>query len=325
MGETEPNNDQKPKSEVIEETKLIDNLTIKRTKRHFRPAHYLLKIQSYSLLCDTGVEKYDSGVFEASGHKWRLSIYPKGNEKMNGSGHISIYLAIVDTEKYTLGWEIYVSFKLFLFDQIQDKFLTIQDVDGVIRRFHDIKTEWGFHKFLSLKSFEDLSQGYLVNDCCVFGAELFVHERNAKREFLTMIKEPLNRTMPWKIENFSSLDKVTYYSKIFQVGDVRWKLLVYPKGIYNGESKVISLFLFCCDCILPEHKFFAEFKMRIKDQVNNENHVEKTEKHWFTTSSNEWGFSHFMPLKDLQDVSKGLLMNDALILEAEIIVISNVK
>ena len=96
------------------------------------------------------------------------------------------------------------------------------DVDGVIRRFHDIKTEWGFHKFLSLECFNDLSQGYLFNDCCVFGAELFVHERNAKREILTMIKGPINRTMDWKIENFSSLDKVTYYSRIFQVGDVKW-------------------------------------------------------------------------------------------------------
>ncbi|KAM4072014.1 hypothetical protein ACB094_11G105200 [Castanea mollissima] len=301
-----------------------DELTIKRTKRHHRPAHYLLKIQSYSLLCDTGVEKYDSGVFEANGYKW-LSIYPKGNKKMNGSGHISIYLAIVDTERYTLGWEIYVSFKLFLFDQIQDKFLTIQDYDGAVRRFHDIKTEWGFHKFLSLEYFEDLSQGYLVNDCCVFGAELFVHDRNAKREFLTMIREPLNRTMTWKIENFSSLDRVTYYSRIFQVGDVKWKLLVYPKGIYNGEIKAISLTLLCCDCVLPEQKFFAEFKIRIMDQINMENHVEKTEKHWFTTSSNEWGFSHFMLLKDLQDASKGLLMNDALIVEGEIIVMSNVK
>ena len=62
----------------------------------------------------------------------RLSIYPKGNEKMNGSGHISIYVAIVDTEKYTLGWEIYVNFKLFLFDQIQDKFLTIQGLLSLI-------------------------------------------------------------------------------------------------------------------------------------------------------------------------------------------------
>ena len=43
------------------------------------------------------------------------------------------------------------------------------------------------------------------------------------------------------------------------------------------------------------------------------------------TSSNEWGFPRFMPLKDLQDASKGLLMNDALIVEGEIIVISNVK
>ncbi|KAL0007658.1 hypothetical protein SO802_009160 [Lithocarpus litseifolius] len=144
----------------------------------------------------------------------RLSVYPKGNKKMNGSGHISIYLAIVDTENSWLG-------NLCQLQIVPVRSNTRQVLDHS-RRFHDIKTEWGFHKFLSLKSFEDLSQGYLVNDCCVFGAELFVHERNAKREFLTMIKEPLNRTMPWKIENFSSLDKVTYYSKIFQVGDVKW-------------------------------------------------------------------------------------------------------
>ena len=54
------------------------------------------------------------------------------------------------------------------------------------------------------------------------------------------------------------------------------KLLVYPKGIYNGEMKVMSLFLLCCDCVLPEHKFFAQFKIRIKDQINNKNHIEKT-------------------------------------------------
>ena len=49
-----------------------------------------------------------------------------------------------------------------------------------------------------------------------------------------------------------------------------------------------------------------------------------TEKHWFTTSSNEWGFSHFMPLEELLDASE-LLVNDTLIVEGEIIVISNVK
>ncbi|KAK7844152.1 hypothetical protein CFP56_011127 [Quercus suber] len=45
---------------------------------------------------------------------------------MNGTNHISLYLSIVDTEKYSLGWEVYATFKLFVFDQIRDKFLTIQ-------------------------------------------------------------------------------------------------------------------------------------------------------------------------------------------------------
>jgi hypothetical protein len=45
-------------------------VAITRTPRHYRPTHYLLKIQSYSLLINTGVEKYESGVFEVGGHKW---------------------------------------------------------------------------------------------------------------------------------------------------------------------------------------------------------------------------------------------------------------
>jgi hypothetical protein len=46
---------------------------------------------------------------------------------MNGpTDHISVYLEIVDTEKYCLGWEVYTSFKLFVFDQKRDQFMTIQ-------------------------------------------------------------------------------------------------------------------------------------------------------------------------------------------------------
>ncbi|GMY23311.1 MATH domain and coiled-coil domain-containing protein At2g05420-like isoform X1, partial [Fagus crenata] len=295
---------------------------------HYRPTHYLLKIQSYSLLIDTGVEKYEGGVFEASGHKWRLSLYPKGNLKMNVIDHISLYLEILDIEKYPLGWEVNASFNLFVFDQKRDKFLTNQDVDGTIRRFHDVKTEWGFNKFLSLISFNLQCNGYLVNDCCVFGAEVFVHERSGKREFLSMIKEPPNGVMTWKLENFSALNKVAYYSQVFPVGDLKWKLLLYPKGIFDGVPKVISLFLCSCDCLdhcfQPEYKYFAEFKLRIKDQLNNK-HVENSGKHWFSNSSNEWGFSQFLFLKDLQDLSKGFLKNDTLIVQAEILLMSTIN
>ncbi|KAM3685442.1 hypothetical protein ACJW31_11G117700 [Castanea mollissima] len=314
----------KPNSEVMA-PESSDQFAITRTARHFRPTHFLLKIQSYSLLCETGVEKYESGVFEAGGHKWRLSLYPKGNKKMNGTDHISLYLSIVDTEKYSLGWEVYATFKLFVFDQIRDKFLTVQDAEGAIRRFHDIKMEWGFDKFLTLGSFNFLPNGYLVNDCCVFGTEVFVHERSAKRDSLFMIKEPSNRIMTWKIENFSTQqDKAPISSRIYIVGDSKWKLLVYPKGIQDGANKAISIFLCSIDCVTPDLKIFAEFKLRIKDQINNK-HAEEKIKHWFSASFIDRGFSQLLLRKDLEDASRGFLVEDTVIVEAEIMVMSTAK
>ena len=56
----------------------------------------------------------------------RLSLYPQGNQKMNVNDHISLSLEIVDTEEYPLGWEVNASFKLFVYDKIRDKFLTVQ-------------------------------------------------------------------------------------------------------------------------------------------------------------------------------------------------------
>ena len=43
---------------------------IRRITRDFPPAHYLFKVESFSLLAKTGVEKYESDVFEAADHKW---------------------------------------------------------------------------------------------------------------------------------------------------------------------------------------------------------------------------------------------------------------
>jgi hypothetical protein len=50
--------------------------------------------------------------------------------------------------------------------------------------------------------------------------------------------------------------------------------MVYPKGYFRAEAKAVSVFLHSCSYLLPEHKFFAEFKLRIRDQFNN-NHLER--------------------------------------------------
>jgi hypothetical protein len=65
-------------------------------------------------------------------------------------------------------------------------------------------------------------------------------------------------------------------------------LLLYPKGISDGVPKAISLFLCSCDCLdhcfQPEYKYFAEFKLGIKDQLNNK-HVENSSKSFFSIIS----------------------------------------
>ncbi len=50
--------------------------------------------------------------------------------------------------------------------------------------------------------------------------------------------------------------------------------MIYPKGISYGEVKAFSFFLYSVDCVQPDSKIYAEFKMRVKDQCNFK-HVEK--------------------------------------------------
>ncbi|XVE76884.1 hypothetical protein DITRI_Ditri13aG0016200 [Diplodiscus trichospermus] len=169
-----------------------DSPGIIRVTRDLPPAHCLLKINSFSAFAEAdAMEKYESGVFEAGGYKWRLVLYPKGNKKSNGDGCISLYLQIAETETLPLGWQINVNFKLFVFDNVRDKYLTIEDA-GAVKRFHQMKTEWGFDQLLLLDYFNDASNGYLVNDCCIFGAEVFVIEHKACWEEMSMIKQPGN-------------------------------------------------------------------------------------------------------------------------------------
>ncbi|KAK1591646.1 hypothetical protein Q3G72_010983 [Acer saccharum] len=97
------------------------------------------------------------------------------------------------------------------------------------KRFHGLKLEWGIDQFLPLNAFDDASNGYLVEDTCVFGVEVFVIKERitGKGECLSLIKDPLSIKHVWKIENFSESD--SYYirecfeSKAFVSGDQKCK------------------------------------------------------------------------------------------------------
>ncbi|KAK3021047.1 hypothetical protein RJ639_047294 [Escallonia herrerae] len=102
---------------------------LSRTVRSTPPANYTFKVESISTLLDMVVagklERCESSVFDAGSYKWRLHLYPAGDMKNMGDGHISLYLEAAETNKLPR-WEINVNFKLFVYNHIQEKYYTVQ-------------------------------------------------------------------------------------------------------------------------------------------------------------------------------------------------------
>jgi len=254
-----------------------------------------------------------------------LSLYPHGDKERNGEGHISLYLAIAGREDLPLGWEVNVNFKFFVYDQIQDKYMTVQDANGKVRRFHKMKTEWGFAQLLPLSTFSDTANGYLVNDTCAFGVEIFVVSYNGRGECLNVLKG-LDTTYTWKIDNFSSLQDKIHFSDVFTMGKRKWKLALYPKGDSTGKGKSMSLFIRLNDfeTFASGQKICAKYKLRIMNQYHDE-HLEITDTGFFSPPNYGRGSPSFLSLTDLHDASKGFLVNNTLITEAKVSAISTVK
>ncbi|KAE8056850.1 hypothetical protein FH972_013586 [Carpinus fangiana] len=257
----------------------------------------------------------------------RLVLYPNGKKNSNGNDHISLYLAISTTKDLQLGWEVHANITFFVFDQIRDKYLCIQDANVRVRRFHKFKTKWGFTQLLSHKTLNDSSNGYLVDDTCVFGVEVFVSKGPCKGERLSMINEPQRDYFTWKIDNFTALEDKDYASEQFTVEGQRWKLKLYPKGFGIGAGTYLSLYLMSLSdskIISPNRKVYAKYKLRIRNQINS-NHCENTLEYWFPDPGGEYGYHKFLSRTDLEDTSKGYLMGDVLFIECKIDVISVVK
>ncbi|KAJ4958074.1 hypothetical protein NE237_025185 [Protea cynaroides] len=296
---------------------------LSRTIRDEPPTHFTLKIKSFSLISNTSLERYDSGNFEAGGYKWKLWLYPNGNKDRNGEGHISLWLEMVETNSFPTGWEVHVLFRFLVLDQLRDNYLVIQDASGTSRRFRATKTQSGFDRLITLKEFNDvLNKGYLVNDTCMFGAEVFVYKESitGKGECLSMKSEPQICNYTWKIEKFSELNKELYSSEVFIAGGHKWKINLWPKGSSEEKGKSLSLFLVFDDLttILPGRGVYVEAQLRLVDQINGK-HMESKLQTWFKNSKNsnkDWGWRKFLPFSSFLDQSKGYLVKDVCIIEA---------
>ncbi|XP_054778267.1 uncharacterized protein LOC129286298 [Prosopis cineraria] len=297
---------------------------IMRSERIHPPAHYLMKIKSYSSLASRWTERYESGVFDAGGHKWRIVFYPRGKNKDNdGAEHISLYLEIVETKELPTGWEVLSHFKFFVHDQIKDKYLVIQYAKDDLKRFYPAKTEWGFDEFLPMNTFKDMENGYLVDDCCLFGAEVFVVQRTGQYECITSLPPSVvNRKYTWKLNNLSKYGPQRRQSELFTVEGTEWMLEAYPRGFTaDVYDEYFSLYLIFKDkSQLPSSiKVFAEYTFRLKSQINSEKIVIRASS-WFYPDD-AFGWDNFVSLKDLESY----ILNDSVIIECQINFLSKIE
>ncbi|MBA0730737.1 hypothetical protein Golax_025401 [Gossypium laxum] len=112
------------------------------------------RIENFSSIKDP---RLYSENFSVDGHKWRLAIFPKGNNV----DHLSIYLHVADSATLPSGWSTYVQTGLAVFNRF-DRELSITKVSTVEFTAND--SSWGFPSLLALSELHDPKRGYLVDD-----------------------------------------------------------------------------------------------------------------------------------------------------------------
>ncbi|KAJ0049013.1 hypothetical protein Pint_16586 [Pistacia integerrima] len=154
-----------------------------------------------------------------------------------------------------------------------------------LRQFHAMKIDWGISKFLDLETFQNPSNGYLVNDTCVFGAEIFIVKNTYNMEHLSMMK-PANDCHTWKVI------AVMKYSNFFRFSSRKMRrFFLYLFGISGNE--------------------FVLFQVGSEDETLHVCPAEWIERCYHAMKT-EWGITKFIDLE-----LKGYLIDDTCVFGAE--------
>eukprot|EP00246_Nothoceros_aenigmaticus_P013115 TRINITY_DN439_c0_g3_i1.p1 TRINITY_DN439_c0_g3~~TRINITY_DN439_c0_g3_i1.p1 ORF type:complete len:1081 (+),score=256.97 TRINITY_DN439_c0_g3_i1:216-3458(+) len=131
------------------------------------------------------------------------------------------------------------------------------------------------------------------------------------------IDDPQTGKFTWTIENFSKINVRKHYSESFTVGGYKWRVLLFPKG---NNVDHLSVYLDVADSASLPYGWsrFAHFSLAVLNQYESKLTVKKDTQHQFNVRESDWGFTSFMPLQDLYDPSRGFLVNDTLVVEADV-------
>ncbi|XP_031270955.1 ubiquitin carboxyl-terminal hydrolase 12-like [Pistacia vera] len=133
------------------------------------------------------------------------------------------------------------------------------------------------------------------------------------------VDDPPSARFTWTIENFSRLNTKKLYSDVFYVGGYKWRILIFPKG---NNVDHLSMYLDVADSTTLPYGWsrYAQFSLAVVNQIHSKYSIRKDTQHQFNARESDWGFTSFMPLGELYDPSRGYLVNDTCVVEADVAV-----
>ncbi|KAI4382644.1 hypothetical protein MLD38_008581 [Melastoma candidum] len=132
-------------------------------------------------------------------------------------------------------------------------------------------------------------------------------------------ENPPSGRFTWTIENFSRLSIKKLYSDIFHIGGYKWRILIFPKG---NNVDHLSIYLDVADSASLPYGWSrcAQFSLAVLNQIHNKFSIRKETQHQFNVRESDWGFTSFMPLSELYNPTRGYVVNDTCVIEADVAV-----
>ncbi|CAN6810270.1 unnamed protein product [Brassica oleracea] len=131
------------------------------------------------------------------------------------------------------------------------------------------------------------------------------------------VEEPPSVKFTWLIPGFTRLNTRKHYSDVFVAGGYKWRVLIFPKG---NNVDHLAMYLDVADAASLPYGWcrYSHFGLTVVNQINNRYSVRKETQHQFNARESDWGFTSFMPLGELYDPTRGYLVKDTVLIEAEV-------
>ncbi|XP_047309365.1 uncharacterized protein LOC124912761 [Impatiens glandulifera] len=218
---------------------------------------------------------------------------------------------MVDSSSSKHGRSVDAVIKFFVLDQNHNKYYTTPGPDSLMR-FHSLKLLHGIDRFIDLSAFQLPSNGYLVNDKCVFGTEVFIIKQAPKVEMLILHDEEYSSFHILKFKSSSLSLGDSCGSELFTSGDFIWKIRLYPFGCADYTWVNISVTLILHDeSTLPKNSsIYFEYKISLLNKEELEN-IDFTGYNYFNSSSPSLYFKKVLDLNRFLDEENGFLVDDS--------------